>query len=320
MSANNGLQSLTLMSIVMGTVSYGVGLVPLSIALSRKHLSILSTLGTGLLIGTALGVVIPEGIEEIAARNSDRSSFSVRVGASVLTGFAFMLLVEEYFSSHAAVPLLLPHHQVHGNTQGDTFQIDLEELEREQGMGEPAIAGSRRPSTAHHFGNDDASNRVFPLSLGLVVHALVDGYALGVSATADEHSSALSLIVFLAIIVHKAPTALALTTSLLSRSLPVMECKRHLLVFSLATPVSAILSYLLCSLPFMNERLGPGVPLLFSGGTFLYVATVLQHTGADRVPDAPPSTGGINKVARSVILVVGMFFPLVVSQLIGHGH
>ncbi|KIK26749.1 hypothetical protein PISMIDRAFT_675689 [Pisolithus microcarpus 441] len=317
MSANNGLQSLTLMSTVMGTVSYGVGLVPLSIALSRKHLSILSTLGTGLLIGTALGVVIPEGVEEIATSNSDRSSLSVRVGASVLTGFAFMLLIEEYFSSHAAS--LLPHHQVHGNTQGDTFQIDLEELEREQGISEPAIAGSRQPSTARHFGNDDASHRVFPLSLGLVVHALVDGYALGVSATADERSSALSLIVFLAIIVHKAPTALALTTSLLSRSLPVVECKRHLLVFSLATPVSAILSYLLCSLPFMNQRLGPGVPLLFSGGTFLYVATVLQHS-ADRVPDAPLSTGGISKVARSITLVVGMFFPLVVSQLIGHGH
>ncbi|KAI6027621.1 Zinc/iron permease [Pisolithus microcarpus] len=317
MSANNGLQSLTLMSTVMGTMSYGVGLVPLSIALSRKHLSILSTLGTGLLIGTALGVVIPEGVEEIATSNSDRSSFSVRVGASVLTGFAFMLLIEEYFSSHAAS--LLPHHQVHGNTQGDTFQIDLEELEREQGISEPAIAGSRQPPTARHFGNDDASHRVFPLSLGLVVHALVDGYALGVSATADERSSALSLIVFLAIIVHKAPTALALTTSLLSRSLPVVECKRHLLVFSLATPVSAMLSYLLCSLPFMNQRLGPGVPLLFSGGTFLYVATVLQHS-ADRVPDAPLSTGGISKVARSITLVVGMFFPLVVSQLIGHGH
>ncbi|KAI6114377.1 Zinc/iron permease [Pisolithus sp. B1] len=317
MSANNGLQSLALMSTVMGTVSYGVGLVPLSIALSRKHLSILSTLGTGLLIGTALGVIIPEGVEAIATSDSDRSSLSVRVGTSVLTGFAFMLFIEEYFSSHAAS--LLPHHQVHGNTQSDTFQIDLEDLEREQGISVPSIAGSRPLPSARHFGNDDASHRVLPLSLGLVVHALVDGYALGVSATADERSSTLSLTVLLAIIVHKAPTALALTTSLLSKSLPVVECKRHLLVFSLATPVSAILSYLLCSLPFMNQRLGPGVPLLFSGGTFLYVATVLQHT-TDRVPDPPLSTSGINKVARSVILVVGMFFPLVVSQLIGHGH
>ncbi|KAI6039355.1 Zinc/iron permease [Pisolithus marmoratus] len=304
------------MSVVMGTVSYGVGLIPLSIPLSRKHLSILSTLGTGLLIGTALGVVIPEGVEEIATSNLDRRSFSVRVGISVLTGFAFMLFIEDYFSSHAT-SLLLPH-QVHGTTQEDTFQIDLEELEREQGLTVPSIVGSRPPlPTGRHFSSDDAFHRVFPLSLGLVVHALVDGYALGVSATADEGSSALSLIVFLAIIVHKAPTALALTTSLLSRSLPVVECKRHLLVFSLATPVSAMLSYILCSLPFMNRRLGPGVPLLFSGGTFLYVATVLQHTA---VQDPPLTTSGTNKLVRSVTLVFGMFFPLVVSQLLGHGH
>lgn len=308
------------MSAVMGTVSYVVGVIPLSIALSRKYLSILSSLGTGLLIGTALGVVIPEGVEEIARSNSDQTTFSIRVGTAVLTGFVFMLFVEEYFSSHAATTLLLPRHQVHGAAaQGDTFQIDLEELEREQGISVPSVGSRPPPAGPRHFGSDDAFRRVFPLSLGLVVHALVDGYALGVSSTADEGSSALSFIVFLAIIVHKAPTALALTTSLRSRSLPVMECKKHLLAFSLATPVSAILSYLLFSLPFMNQRLGPGVPLLFSGGTFLYVATVLQHT-AERAPEPSLATGGINKVVRSVILVVGMFFPLVVSQLVGHGH
>ncbi|KAI6030902.1 hypothetical protein F5J12DRAFT_803773 [Pisolithus orientalis] len=257
--STNSLQSLAIMSAVMGTVSYVVGVIPLSIALSRKHLSILSSLGTGLLIGTALGVVIPEGVEEIARSNSDQTTFSIRVGTA-------------YFSSHAATTLLLPRHQVHGAAaQGDTFQIDLEELEREQGISVPSVGSRPPPAGPRHFGSDDAFRRVFPLSLGLVVHALVDGYALGVSSTADEGSSVLSFIVFLAIIVHKAPTALALTTSLLSRSLPVMECKKHLLAFSLATPVSAILSYLLFSLPFMNQRLGPGVPLLFSVSFFLHV-------------------------------------------------
>jgi zinc transporter 9 len=46
------------------------------------------------------------------------------------------------------------------------------------------------------------TQRAYPLSLGLIVHALVDGYALGVSSL-DTRSGAVSFVVFLAIIIHK---------------------------------------------------------------------------------------------------------------------
>ncbi|KAL4080715.1 Zinc/iron permease [Scleroderma citrinum] len=300
---SNGLQSIGFMSMVMGLMSYCVGLVPLSVTLSRAHLSILSVLSTGLLIGTALGVIIPEGIEETVSHDPRQGSLSAQVATPVLLGFAFMLLVEEYFTSDTVSPTSRDNDQV--------FQIDLEQLEREEG-----VIPDRSSQTTSSRTRSDGVHRAYPLSLGLAVHALVDGYALGVAAS-NEHSPALSLIVFLAIIVHKAPTALALTTSLLSKSLSVAQCKRHLLMFSLATPTSAILTYILYSLPFMNQRLDSSVPLLFSGGTFLYVATVLQNT-SDHVTEPSPILN--SKVRRTCILVAGMFFPLLVSQFLGHDH
>ncbi|KIJ62600.1 hypothetical protein HYDPIDRAFT_114253 [Hydnomerulius pinastri MD-312] len=308
--SSSGFQNVALMSLVMGAAAYGAGLIPLSITLSKTYLSMLSTLGTGLLIGTALGVIIPEGVEETVANDQDRDSYAFKIGISVLLGFAFMFLVEEYLSPHARP--LAPHLSTAQSGEA-TFDIDLEDLERHEGIvpSSPSPAGSSRRQP-----HATSIQRAYPLSLGLVVHALVDGYALGVSAS-DAHSANLSLVVFLAIIIHKAPTALALTTSLLANSLPVAECRRHLLYFSLATPASSIISYAFFSLSPENQNGWSGGPLLFSGGTFLYVAIVLQPV-SDHASESSPNE--ISKLARTVLLVAGMFFPLLISQLIGHEH
>ncbi|KAF9241162.1 Zinc/iron permease [Melanogaster broomeanus] len=307
---SSGFQNVAVMSLVMGTSSYGVGLVPLSMSPSRKHLSVLSNLGTGLLIGTALGVIIPEGIEEAVVNDEERDSYAFNIALYILLGFAFMFFVEEYVSPHARP---LTSHPSTAQPEEATFDLHLEELERQEGVlpNSPESTGSsrRRP-------HDSTIQRAYPLSLGLMIHALVDGYVLGVSAS-NTGSSNLSLIVFLAIIIHKTPTALALTTSLLANSLPVGECKRHLLLFSLATPVSSVLSYAFYAFSSENRNDGYGGPLLFSGGTFLYVATVLQSV-SDHAPESSPTE--IHKSARTVLLMVGMFLPLLVSRLVGHGH
>ena len=62
-----------------------------------------------------------------------------------------------------------------------------------------------------------------------------------------------------------APTALALTTSLLSTGLPRIECKRHVALFSLSTPTGALATYLLLTF-FGTGSTGhwPGIALLVS--------------------------------------------------------
>lgn len=82
------------------------------------------------------------------------------------------------------------------------FDVELGELEREQGI-EVGGAASKS-SMPHHIEqlNSDTATVAYPLTLGLMVHALADGFALGSSALSPVDNS-LSLIVFLALIIHK---------------------------------------------------------------------------------------------------------------------
>lgn len=105
------------------------------------------------------------------------------------------------------------------------------------------------------------------LVTGLSLHALVDGLALG-SALAVG-GLPLQVALLLAIFVHKIPVAFALGTFLWhgSVSRPLLK----LIAFSLATPLGLLLT---ASLHERLSGLGLSFALLFSGGTFLYVAVM----------------------------------------------
>jgi len=190
------------------------------------------------------------------------------------------------------------------------FDVDLGELERQEDV-----------EHARHVRSLAGAERAYPLTLGLVVHGLADGLALGVSALSDTETD-LSLVVFLALIIHKAPTALALTTSLLSTTIPRSECKKHIAFFSVSTPFGALVSYGIFSI--LDSRGGgdwTGIALLISGGTFLYVATVLQPVShASETHSVPSEDKEMSKLTRALLMVIGMFLPFVVGTLLGHGH
>ena len=175
------------------------------------------------------------------------------------------------------------------------------------------------------------SARANPITLGLVIHSLADGLALGASSSSTAgggiRDNPLMFIVFFALLIHKAPTSLALSSALLPL-LPRPRIRLHIAVFSAATPIGALLAYLLLSLFSSQDgdKWG-GIALAFSGGTFLYVATVLQPVreetpaGAEEGSPVVESTK-MGKTMRLFLIVVGMFTPLTMSLAIGHknGH
>ncbi|GAA5804707.1 hypothetical protein HPULCUR_010210 [Helicostylum pulchrum] len=126
----------------------------------------------------------------------------------------------------------------------------------------------------HHGQSETTSKESNSVTIGLIVHAAADGIALGASVTDPQ----LSMVVFFAIMLHKAPSAFALTTVLLSEGvLSRSAVRQHLLLFSVAAPAGSISTYLLLQLfkeqfDALNLEYWTGVLLLFSGGTFLYVA------------------------------------------------
>lgn len=69
-----------------------------------------------------------------------------------------------------------------------------------------------------------------------------------------------------------------------------------------------------------------GLALTFSGGTFLFVATHVvkgdDHSPAHAIggSEDEESESKLSKRASTVISLIGMCTPLVLSKLVGHGH
>ncbi|KAK7469074.1 hypothetical protein VKT23_003568 [Stygiomarasmius scandens] len=322
--------ALVTMSVLMGAASFGCGMLPLSFVFSNNHLNRLTILGTGLLLGTALGVIIPEGIEALQNANPSSELPTSKISLSLLCGFILMLVIEELISphahSHSHSDNVALHNVPNKNNSAVEFDAELGDIEREQnGASEseitprPTRSGGYSQVDGSHsdVSNADARAQAIPLTLGLAIHSLADGLALGVSffPTSESTDSSLSAIVFLAIIIHKLPTSLALTTSLISTSLPRPECKQHLALFSASTPISAIATYAFLS--FFGSSTHPdwtGIALLFSGGTFLNVATMVSSHSESH------GTGDITPRSRILLVVIGMFIPITLSAFFGHGH
>ena len=132
----------------------------------------------------------------------------------------------------------------------------------------------RRPSEAHQSADPlDSASPAFSTFVGLLFHALADGIALGAAASFasagatspgqggkqggsavgsddDDEAAGLSFLIFLSLIVHKAPVAFSLSSLLMSFS-PAASLRTHkshirraLGVFALATPIGAVVTWL----------------------------------------------------------------------------
>ena len=148
--------------------SYLAGTAPLVLPLSEEKLHRVSVFGAGLLVGTALAVIVPEGVQTLIGAFSRSAAAQARatteehssghshdaagghldgldraIGISLVLGFLFMLLVDQCASKK-------------GN-----FASDLE-------------SGSRKGTVS------------WTTTLGLVVHAAADGIAMGAAATTHQ--------------------------------------------------------------------------------------------------------------------------------------
>jgi zinc and cadmium transporter len=102
--------------------------------------------------------------------------------------------------------------------------------------------------------------------VGITLHALIDGFALGAGLTMPQVATAVTL----AIVLHKLPSSLSLTGILLHCEYPRRRIAWMIFLFSLAPPVGALLSY-----SVLSGLTGAALyhAIAFSAGTFLAIAT-----------------------------------------------
>lgn len=103
----------------------------------------------------------------------------------------------------------------------------------------------------------------------LIIHALVEGAALGIGQTLPE-----TFMLFIAIFAHKGSESFSLCVSMLKHQIPIRRIMLMLVFFSLMTPLGIGFGNELNHLP--NQQIIAGSFNAFAAGTFLYMST-LHH-------------------------------------------
>lgn len=180
------------------------------------------------------------------------------IGFSMISGFVLMFLIDRLpkHISESRWSAIAPR-EVRLDNLGMSSSSDSDEPERLLGSQSEGPKQSRSAST----------------TTGLVIHAAADGIAMGASSSTSN--TRLGFIVFVAIMIHKAPAAFGLTSVLLRQGLSKRAARGHLAIFSLAAPVGALATWFLIGLLGGGKLEGDdgqwwtGMLLLFSAGTFL---------------------------------------------------
>ncbi|KAG0307560.1 hypothetical protein BGZ98_010423 [Dissophora globulifera] len=228
------------------------------------------------------------------------------IGLALLSGFILMFLIDQMGPTHA--------HSHNSQVSVADF-TELHNLQLED-------SNIRMPSAVGMGGGKKRGN---PITIGLVVHAAADGIALGASATRPD----LRFIVFLAIMLHKAPAAFGLSTVLLQHGFSRRQARQQLGIFSLAAPIGALLTYIFIQMSGQQDadslQWWTGILLLFSGGTFLYVAmhVMSEMNNAESSSGSSGYVGGSGgekglSVVEVLCVIVGMVVPLILS--VDHEH
>lgn len=122
-----------------------------------------------------------------------------------------------------------------------------------------------------------------PAFLGISLHSLLDGVALGAGLILPE----LGPVVLLAVIIHKIPDGISISSILLSAGWQRRKVVALNLLFSLMTPVGAFLAYLFFR-SLSQESVA--VTLGISAGTFLAIATADILPQVHRIEQGNPLT------------------------------
>jgi zinc and cadmium transporter len=275
--------------------------------LTHTRLQLAISVVAGLMLGIALLHFLPDAAEQL--KSVDRTA------EWVLGGFLVMFFVQRFFHFH--------HHDL---PEGDPEDCCEEEhpAEVHEHEHEHAHRHDHDHGHDHHHDHDHdhghevqhvhtlAAKSAKQLSwvgtaLGLTLHSMVDGLALGaaVEAGASSNLKLAGLGVALAVILHKPFDAMAVSTLMTAGG--KSHLSRHVwnALFALATPLGALLFYLGASQFAGSNSVFLGCSLAFCAGTFLCIAS------SDLLPELQFHSH--DRFKLSIALIAG----LIVAVLIG---
>ena len=286
-----------LMSGIMFIAAFGFGYLPLKLDLSSKRVMQFTAIGAGVLISSAFLVVIPEGMEIIEGHEEHEEGEHD----------------EEEEEGHA-------EEEGEEEEEGHAEEEEGEHSEEEHAV-EPSVLGMAilvgfvvmlileifgLPHAVHH--DEDKDLLGISATIGLIMHAAADGLAIGASVSSSTETG---LIVFVAIMLHKGPAAFGLASFLEHIKLEKQKSQLYLLIFALSSPIMAIVTFFVLKDTSLATDENIGLALMFSAGTFIYVATV------DVLPQVHSHEHEKDTTVWYVILGMALVY---LTTLLGHQH
>lgn len=299
----DGGLTITLISVAMFLGCFILGFIPLLFRLSQRSLKFISILGAGLLCGTALAITIPEGVDLLEEALGGGDPTPVKPSSDLNETTHNTTSTETASSSKFIIGIAL--------TFGFLLMFIVDQIGSYfSTQGKTACLSNSTGLTA---------------TLGLTIHAAADGFALGAAVATAKVT--VQVIIFLAVILHKAPASFGLVSYLMHTGLQKKYIQGHLLAFSAAAPIVAIATYFIlhASGSSADQNSTTGIGMLFSGGTFLYVATVhvLPEVSSSRnvgETDAlqPHPEGHLHQqrymgLLESLTLIFGLGLPVILA-------
>lgn len=244
------------------------GRLPRLVTLTHQRMQLLISFVGGLMLGIALFHMLPHAIQYLGPGQLDQAMMSMMLGLVVM----FFLLRAFHFHHHD--PAQMSACAEHGREHDHDHDHDHpHEVEQDHGI---SHSHSRTVSHGHSVPLTSELGWL-GVFIGLSVHTLIDGMALGASLQAESmHVNGsgwmLGLGTFLAILLHKPLDALSITALMQaahwrSRWQTVVN-----LAFAVMCPLGAIFFLLSASVLVEQQTELVGTMLAFSAGVFLCIS------------------------------------------------
>lgn len=224
------------------------GWLPSRIRLTHTRMQMMMSLVGGLMLGIGLFHLLPHGLHELGPAGIDRGVWWMVVGIVTM----FLLIRTFHFHSHD-----VPHESGEGHAHDHDGHDDCQHGH-------------------HHHGGDVHRLSWMGVFIGLSLHTLIDGLALGASIQADAAHSAgwglFGLGTFLAIALHKPLDAVSITMLMQASGWSSGSRRLANVTFSLMCPIGALLFVFGLSRLGANQSIATGCALTFSAGIFLCIS------------------------------------------------
>ncbi|KAM5542174.1 hypothetical protein V8D89_004047 [Ganoderma adspersum] len=288
----------------------------LSLRSSQSLLASLTTFGTGRLIAASFlsffySVFVVAAYALYAPGSSSPRFSPAAFSISHIAGILLMLVADRSLSSRTL------DTSPPAGLDSDALPASIAVTQAEDAAAQPLLASQ----TTRSFGLHQC--RIYLFTFAFVVQEMAGGISFDYGSTAptwlpgsdDQHLPSLAGTVrrFLPELVGETATALGFATTLLTASLPVAECKRHVLLYAAARPVSALLAYCVATLSRTTPASHwPPIVILYSFTSGLVVsATFVVRTRL--IVNSRTTTARLGQLSRASLMAAGAFLPYILS-------